>query len=144
MFEKLNLVDTILKNPEYSTLAKAVAAAGLVDAFQAKGPYTVFAPTNDAFNKIPTTVMTDLLKPENKENLTNLLKFHVIEGKIMSEDISKLKTVKTLQGQELKIDTTDGVKINGAKLKARNNEAANGVIHSIDTVLVLAAPAKTA
>lgn len=144
MFEKLNLVDTLAKNPEYSILTKAITAAGLVEAFNGKGPYTVFAPTNDAFNKIPKETLTSLWKPENKENLANLLKFHVIEGKIMSEDISKLKTAKTLQGQEIKIDTTDGVKINGAKLKARNNEAINGVIHSIDTVLVLATPAKVA
>lgn len=137
MFEKLNLVDTLSKNAEFSILAKAITAAGLADAFKGKGPYTVLAPTNDAFNKFPKETMTDLMKPENKDNLANLLKYHVIEGKIMSEDIGKLKTAKTLQGQEIKVDTTDGVKINGAKLQARNNEAINGVIHAIDAVLVL-------
>jgi transforming growth factor-beta-induced protein len=142
MFEKLNLVDTILKNPEFSTFASAITASGLVDAFKSKGPYTVLAPTNKAFNKFPEEMMTDLMKPENKENLANLLKYHVIEGKIMSEDINKLRTAKTLQGQEIRIDTTDGVKINGAKLLARNNEATNGVIHAIDTVLALANTAK--
>jgi|SRR5688572_9049132 len=142
MFEKLNLVDTISKNPEFSTLGKAITAAGLVDAFKSKGPYTVLAPTNEAFNKFPKETMTDLMKPENKKNLANLLKYHVIEGKIMSEDINKLKTAKTLLGQEIKIDITDGVKINDAKLLARNNEATNGVIHAIDTVLALANTAK--
>jgi uncharacterized surface protein with fasciclin (FAS1) repeats len=144
MFEKLSLVNTLAKNPEYSILTKAITAAGLVEAFDGAGPFTVFAPTNEAFNNMPQETLTGLMKPENKENLANLLKFHVIEGKIMAEDISKLTSVKTLQGQEIKIDTTDGVKINGAKLKARNNEANNGVVHTIDTVLVLAAPAKIA
>jgi len=144
MFEKLNLVGTLAKNPQYSILTKAITAAGLVEAFNGTGPYTVFAPTNEAFNNMPQETLTSLMKPENKENLANLLKLHVIEGKIMSEDISKLTSVKTLQGQEIKIDTTDGVKINGAKLKARNNEATNGVVHTIDTVLVLATPAKAA
>src|ERR1044072_8718898 len=102
MFEQLNLVDTISKNPEFSTLAKAITASGLVDAFKSKGPYTVLAPTNNAFNKLPKETMIDLMKPENKENLANLLKYHVIEGKIMSEEVSKLKTVKTLLGQEIK------------------------------------------
>ena len=144
MFEKLSLVNTLAKNPEYSILTRAIAAAGLTEAFDGAGPFTVFAPTNQAFNNLPQETLTSLMKPENKENLANLLKFHVIEGKIMSEDISRLTTVKTLQGQEIKIDTTDGVKINGAKLKARNNEAINGVVHTIDTVLVLASPAKIA
>ena len=144
MFEKLNLVNTLSKNPQYSILTKAITAAGLVEAFNGTGPFTVFAPTNVAFNNMPQETLTSLMKPENKENLANLLKFHVIEGKIMSEDISRLTTVKTLQGQEIKIDTTDGVKINGANLKARNNEATNGVVHTIDTVLVLATPAKAA
>lgn len=142
MFEKLNLVDTISKNAEFTTLAKAITAAGLADAFKAEGPFTVLAPTNDAFNKMPKEKLNDLMKPENKESLANLLKYHVIEGKIMSEEISKLKTAKTLQGQEIKIDTADGVKINGAKLQARNNVGTNGVVHAIDTVLVPATTAK--
>ena len=144
MFEKLNLVDTISRNAEFSILAKAITAAGLVDAFKAEGPFTVLAPTNDAFNKIPKENLTDLLKPENRETLANLLKYHVIEGKILSDDISKMKIAKTLLGREIIIDTTDGVKINEAKLDARNTEATNGIIHSIDTVLVLANPATVA
>jgi uncharacterized surface protein with fasciclin (FAS1) repeats len=144
MFEKLNLVSTLAKNPEYSILTKAVTAAGLVETFNGAGPFTFFAPTNEAFNKIPQETIAGLLDPANKDNLASLLKFHVIEGKIMAEDINKLTTAKTLQGQEIKIDTTDGVKINGAKLKARNMEATNGVIHSIDTVLALATPANVA
>jgi uncharacterized surface protein with fasciclin (FAS1) repeats len=142
MFEKLSLIDTIKKNAEFSTLAKAIIAAGLVDLFKSKGPYTVLAPTNAAFNKIPEETLNSLMKPENKENLANLLKYHVIEREIKSEDINKLTTSKTLLGQEIKIETTDGVTINGAKLLARNNEATNGVVHAIDTVLVLTNTAK--
>jgi uncharacterized surface protein with fasciclin (FAS1) repeats len=137
MFEKLNLVDTILNKAEFSTFGKAIVASGLVDTFNSKGPYTVLAPTDEAFNKLSAETMIDLMKPENKEDLTNLLKHHVIEGKIMGDDINRLRTAKTLQGQEIRIDNTNGVKINGAKLKARNTEATNGIIHAIDAVLVL-------
>ena len=144
MFEKLNLVDTILKNSEFSTLGKAITIAGLAEALKATGPFTILAPTNDAFNKIPAEAMVDLMKPENKENLAEILKFHVLEGKLTSEEIGKLKTFKTLQGQEVKIDAADGVKINDARLQARNYEATNGFIHVIDTVLVLANTAKVA
>jgi uncharacterized surface protein with fasciclin (FAS1) repeats len=137
MFEQLNLVDTISNNAEFSTLGKAIIASGLSDIFKGTGPFTVLAPTNEAFNKLPAETMIDLMKPENKEGLANLLKHHVIDGKIMGDDINRLGTVKTLQGQEIRIDNTNGVKINGVKLKAKNTLATNGVIHVIDAVLLL-------
>ena len=137
MFDKLNLADTILKNSKFSAFAKAVTAAGLVDTLKTRGPFTVLAPTDEAFNKFSRETMAELMKPENKESLAKLLNYHVIEGKIMSADIANLTTAKTVQGQEIKIEATDGIRINNAKLQPPNIEATNGVVHAIDTVLVL-------
>jgi uncharacterized surface protein with fasciclin (FAS1) repeats len=142
MFEKFNIVETLFKHAEFSILAKAVAASGLATILKGKGPFTILAPTNEAFNKFPQETLTELMKPENKENLASWLEYHIIPGKIMSSDITKLTSAKTVQGQEIKIEAADGIKINGAKLQGRNIEAMNGIIHAIDTVLVLANTAK--
>jgi len=144
MSEKLNLVDSLLRDPQFSSLAKVLTDAGLVEQFKEAGPFTILAPTNDAFSKVAPDQLTDLGKPENKKKLVDLLKYHVVPGKVMSSDIVKLTTAKTLQGQDIKIDASDGIKINGAKLQTRNFEATNGVIHAIDTVLAPAAAAKIA
>ena len=144
MFDKINLVETISKHAEFSILSKVIAGSGLTNILKNKGPFTILAPTDEAFNKLPPEMLTGLLKPENKESLGSLLEYHVIPGKIMSADIAKLTTAKTVHGQEIKIDDADGIKINAAKLQGRNIEAMNGVIHAIDTVLALATTAKAA
>lgn len=141
MPDNYTLADVLQKDAKFSTLVKALSDAGLTDKLRETGPFTILAPTNEAFAKLPTELMTDLLKPENKSKFAGILSYHLIHGKVMSEDIAKLTTAKTLQGQEIKIDVTNGIKINGARLQARNFEASNGIIHAIDTVL---APAATA
>jgi len=142
MSDTLNLVDSLMNNPKFSIFTKGVHDAGLVDLLNEPGPFTILTPTDEAFAKVPEGTMTDLGKPENKSSFAEVLKFHIIKGKIMSDEIAKLTTVKTIQGQEIKIDATNGIKINGAKLQARNLEATNGVIHAIDAVLAPAATAK--
>jgi transforming growth factor-beta-induced protein len=143
MFDKLNLVDTLLKNAKFSIFAKAVTASELVNTLKSKGPFTILAPTDEAFKNFPQETLAWMMKPENKENLASWLEYHIIPGKIMSGDINKLTKAKTVQGQEIQIDSTPDIKINGAKLQDRNIDAMNGVIHAIDTVLVLAKTAKT-
>jgi len=100
------------------------------------GPFTVFAPTDDAFAKIPPQTLGELLQPENKEKLTAILTYHVIPGKVTAHDVANLNSATTLQGQALTISRQDGVKINDAKVIAPDVEATNGVIHVIDTVLM--------
>lgn len=143
MSEKLNIVETADKAGTFKTLIAAVIAAGLADTLTGAGPFTVFAPTDEAFAKVPANTLTDLLKPENKEKLAGILTYHVVAGKVMAADAAKLTTAKTVNGQELKIDARSGVKINDAKVVTADVEASNGVIHIIDTVLMLAAAAKT-
>lgn len=144
MFDKLNLVETISRHAEFSILSKVIAGSGLANILKSKGPFTILGPTDAAFKKLPPETLTALMKPENKESLGNMLEYHVIPGKIMSADIARLPTARSVQGQEIKIDAADGIKLNGAKLQARNIEAMNGVIHAIDTVLVLSVTAKAA
>ncbi|HEX8737083.1 MAG TPA: fasciclin domain-containing protein [Pyrinomonadaceae bacterium] len=142
MFDKLNLVETILRHAEFSILTRVIGVSGLANILKSKGPFTILAPTDAAFNKLPPETLTNLLKPENKETLGNLVEYHIIPGKLMAADIQKLMTAKTVQGQEVKINTFNDIKINGARLQVRNIEAMNGVIHAIDTVLVLAQTAQ--
>ena len=137
-----NIVETAINAGSFKTLVSAVTAAGLAETLQGAGPFTVFAPTDDAFAKIPAETLTDLLKPENKEKLVGILTYHVVSGKVMAADAAKLTTAKTVNGQELKIDATDGVKINDATVATADVEASNGVIHIIDTVLMPSATAK--
>ncbi len=145
---KPDLIDTALKDGHFTTLAKALTEAGLVDTLKGPGPFTVFAPTDDAFAKLPKGALDALLK--DKEKLTGVLTYHVIAGKVMSADIAKLTSAKTVQGSELKIKADDkGVTLDGkAKVTAKDIEAGNGVIHVIDSVLMppkgKPAPAKPA
>jgi uncharacterized surface protein with fasciclin (FAS1) repeats len=134
-----NIVAVAAGNPNFTTLVAAVKAAGLVDALSGPGPLTVFAPTNDAFAKLPAGTVETLLKPENKARLVAILTYHVLAGKVMAADALKLdgKAAKTLNGQDIAISVKNGsVLINGAKVIIADVPASNGVIHAIDTVLL--------
>ena len=123
-------------NPDFSTLVAAVKAAGLVDTLNGQGPFTIFAPTNAAFEKLPAGTLDDLLKPENKEKLTAILTYHVVPGKVMAADVATGK-VKTVQGGELDVKVEDGsVTVNGAKVVQTDIVGSNGVIHVIDSVVL--------
>lgn len=124
----------------FNTLVAAVKAAGLEETLAGKGPFTVFAPTDDAFNKLPKGALDGLLA--DKEALKKVLLYHVVMGDVRAADVVKLKTAKTAEGAEIAIDAKDGVKINGAKVIKADVVATNGVIHVIDTVLLPPTPAK--
>ncbi len=145
MSDTFNLVETLLEDPKLSIFAKFVTAAGLIDTLKSADSFTILAPSNQAFSKLAEIKFTSLLKPENKENLAELIKYHLLPGKIMAADMGKLTRPKTVHGQELKITLTDfGFRINGAFLQTRNIEATNGIIHIINTVLAPAYAAKAA
>jgi uncharacterized surface protein with fasciclin (FAS1) repeats len=129
-----DIVDTAVAAGSFKTLATALQAAGLVETLKGAGPFTVFAPTDEAFAKIPKADLEALLK--NKEQLTKVLTYHVVPGKVMAADVVKLKDAKTVQGQMVKIDASSGVKINGAKVIKADVAASNGVIHVIDSVIL--------
>jgi uncharacterized surface protein with fasciclin (FAS1) repeats len=131
-----DIVSIASGDDQFSTLVAAVQAAGLVETLQGEGPFTVFAPTNDAFAKLPEGTVEDLLKPENKEKLTSILTYHVVPGKVMSSDLSGTMNVATVEGSEVSIDATDGVKVDNATVVKADIEASNGVIHVIDTVIM--------
>lgn len=136
MAQTKDIVDTAAGAGNFSTLVKAVKAADLVETLKGEGPFTVFAPTDAAFDKLPDGTLEDLLKPENKEKLTNILTYHVVPKKIMSSDISGKTEVETVEGSKLPVDATDGVKVDGATVETADIEASNGVIHAIDTVVM--------
>jgi uncharacterized surface protein with fasciclin (FAS1) repeats len=129
-----DIVDTAVAAGSFKTLAAALQAAGLVDTLKGKGPFTVFAPTDEAFAKIPKADLDALLK--DKARLTAVLTYHVVPGKVMAADVTKLKEAKTVQGGTLKIDTTKGVKVDNATVVKTDIEASNGVIHVIDAVVM--------
>lgn len=134
---KPDIVDIAASNPDFSTLVAAVQAAGLVDTLKGPGPFTVFAPTNEAFAKLPKGTVENLLKPENKDKLVAILTYHVVPGAVMSSALAGQKMdVATVQGQTVHIDGTNGVKVNNATVTTADIEASNGVIHVIDTVLL--------
>ncbi len=141
MEKQFDIVDTALSSGNFSTLAAALGAAGLIGALKSDGPFTVFAPTDDAFAKIPPQALSELLQPENKAKLTAILTYHVVPGKVTAHEVANLDSATTLQGQTLKISKQDGVKINDSKVIATDVEATNGVIHVIDTVLMPATAA---
>ncbi len=132
----MNIVETAVKAGSFKTLAAALEAAGLVDTLKGQGPFTVFAPTDEAFAKLPSGTVDSLLKPENKDQLKAILTYHVVPGSVKAADVVKLKSAKTVLGQSLAIDTTDGVTINGAKVIKADIVCSNGVIHVIDAVLL--------
>ena len=134
---KPDIVATAMKAGKFTTLVTAVKAAGLVEALQSEGPFTVFAPTDEAFKKIDSATIQDLLKPENKEKLKSILTYHVVPGKVMAADVVKLEGAKTLNGKEVAIKVTDeGVMVDGAKVTKTDIECGNGVIHVIDSVIM--------
>ncbi|MBC6439096.1 MAG: fasciclin domain-containing protein [Rhodospirillales bacterium] len=132
-----DIVDTAVSDGNFMTLIAAVEAAGLVETLQGDGPFTVFAPTDEAFARLPEGTVEDLLKPENREMLVAVLTYHVVPGKVMSGDIAgKQINAATVQGEDLSIDATDGVEVNEAKVIVADIKTSNGVIHVIDTVLI--------
>ena len=132
-----DIVDTAVEAGSFKTLVAAVKAAGLVDTLKGEGPFTVFAPTDAAFDKLPSGTVEDLLKPENKDKLVKILTYHVVPGKVMSGDIAgKMTAAKTVEGSEIKIDASSGVKVNEASVTKADITTDNGVIHVIDTVIL--------
>jgi len=132
-----DIVDTAASNEQFKTLVAAVQAAGLVDTLKGDGPYTVFAPTDEAFAKLPDGTVENLLKPENRDQLVAVLTYHVVPGKVMSKDIAGQKAeVATVQGSKLSVDATNGVKVDNATVIMADIETSNGVIHVIDTVVL--------
>jgi uncharacterized surface protein with fasciclin (FAS1) repeats len=129
------IVDVASSNPDFSTLVAAVSAAGLVETLSGEGPFTVFAPTNEAFAALPAGVLDALLLPENKDALTKILTYHVVPGTVLAADITD-GDVATVEGQNVTLSTADGVTVNGATVITADVLADNGVIHVIDAVLV--------
>jgi uncharacterized surface protein with fasciclin (FAS1) repeats len=133
-YEMKNIVETAVAGKQFKTLVAAVQAAGLVDTLQGTGPYTDFAPTDEAFAKLPAGTVEGLLKDLPK--LKSILTYHVVAGKALAKDVAAVKTAMTVQGGDLRVDASHGVKINNAKVTQADIEASNGVIHVIDTVLL--------
>ena len=131
-----DIVDTAVEAGSFGTLVAAVQAAGLVDTLKGEGPFTVFAPTDDAFAALQAGTVEDLLKPENKDKLTAILTYHVVPGKVMSTDLSDGMKATTVQGGEVTIMTEGGVKVDDANVVSADIEASNGVIHVIDAVIM--------
>ena len=129
-----DIVDTAVAAGSFDTLVTAVTAAELVETLKGDGPFTVFAPNDAAFGKIPSGDLEALLA--DKEKLTSVLTYHVVPGKLMASDVAGLSSAKTAQGQSLAIDTTDGVKVGGARVVKADIVTSNGVIHVIDTVVM--------
>lgn len=133
-----DVVDTAVKAGQFNTLAAALKAGDLIVVLKGNGPFTVFAPTDEAFKKLPPGTVENLLKPENKAQLVKVLTYHVLPGKVMSSALAGKKTdAKTVQGEMVLVDATmGGVTVNGAKVVTADVAADNGVIHVIDTVLI--------
>ena len=132
-----DIVDTAVDAGSFKTLATALQAAGLVDTLKGAGPFTVFAPTDAAFAKLPKGTIEELLKPENKAKLTAILTYHVVAGKVMAADVVKVKDAKTVQGGSVKVNAAGGkVTIDGANVVKTDIGASNGVIHVVDSVLM--------
>ncbi|MCA0906475.1 MULTISPECIES: fasciclin domain-containing protein [Ruegeria] len=132
-----DIVDTAVAAGSFNTLVAAVQAAGLVDTLKGDGPFTVFAPTDEAFAALPEGTVETLLKPENKDQLVAILTYHVVPAKVMSGDIAgKRAKVLTVQGDRLSVNAKNGVKVNDAKVVQADIEASNGVIHVVDAVIL--------
>lgn len=135
--EKKDIVDTAVAAGSFKTLAAALGAAGLVDTLKGKGPFTVFAPTDEAFAKLPAGTVETLLKPENKAKLTDILTYHVVSGEVDSKAVTKLKSATALNKKTIKVQVKDGaVMLNESKVTKADVNCTNGVIHIIDTVLL--------
>jgi uncharacterized surface protein with fasciclin (FAS1) repeats len=131
---KSDIVDTAVSAGSFKTLATALKSAGLIETLKGQGPFTVFAPTDEAFAKLPAGTVEALL--QDKDRLTAILTYHVVPGNVKAADVVNLKSAKTVEGQTVAIDSTDGVKINNAKVVKADIDCSNGVIHVIDTVLL--------
>lgn len=131
-----DIVALAMDTESLSTLVTAVKAGDLVETLQGEGPFTVFAPTNEAFAALPEGTLEDLLKPENKDQLVSILTYHVVPGKIMSSDLSDGQTAATVNGKEIEVSVGEGVQINGANVAMADVEASNGVVHVIDQVIL--------
>ena len=132
-----DIVDTAVAAGSFKTLVAAVTAAGLGATLKGAGPFTVFAPSDDAFAKLPAGTVEELVKPESKDKLTKILMLHVMPGKVMAADVSgKTLTPKSAGGEELHVDGTNGVVVNGAHVTQADIACSNGVIHVIDTVMM--------
>ena len=129
-----NIVETAIKAGNFKTLVKAVQEAGLVDTLSSDGPFTVFAPTDEAFSKLPSDTLENLL--QDKEKLTNVLTYHVIDDEVMSNEVVNLNSAKTVNGKDIIIDSSEGVKVNKASVIKTDIKCSNGVIHVIDDVLI--------
>ncbi len=131
-----DIIDTAVSAGSFETLVAAVQAAELVDTLKGEGPFTVFAPTDEAFAALPEGTVADLLKPENKDQLVAVLTYHVVPGKVMSGDLSDDMTAATVQGGDITIDLDSGVMVNDANVVQADIETSNGVIHVIDKVIL--------
>ena len=131
-----DIVDTAVEAGSFTTLVAAVEAAGLVETLKSEGPFTVFAPTDEAFAALPAGTVEDLLKPENKDQLVAILTYHVVPGKVMSGDLSDGMMAATVQGGEITVDLDSGVMVNDATVTTADIETSNGVIHVIDKVIM--------
>ncbi|MGZ5873625.1 MAG: fasciclin domain-containing protein [Bradyrhizobium sp.] len=142
MFPSKNIIQNAVHSKDHTTLVTAVKAAGLVDTLEGKGPFTVFAPTNAAFGKLPAGTVDNLVKPENKATLTKILTYHVVPGRLEASDLSDGKKLKTVEGEELTVKKADGkvmivdAKGGTATVTIPNVNQSNGVIHVIETVLM--------
>ena len=141
MEKLLDIVETALSARKFTTLAASLSAADLINTLKGAGPFTVFAPTDEAFAKLPPQTVSELLQPENKERLKAILAYHVVARRVTTSQGIVLKLVRTVQGQALRIDAENGVRINDAKVIKADVETANGIIHVIDSVLLPSATA---
>ena len=134
---KMDIVDTAVSAGSFNTLVAAIQAAGLAETLKGEGPFTVFAPTDDAFAKLPAGTLDDLLKPESKDKLAAILTYHVVSGRVMAKDVMTMKEAKTVNGQSVMVSMeADTVMIDNAKVVNADIECSNGVIHVIDTVIL--------
>lgn len=133
--EKKNLIVLANDNGSFKTLVKALTAAGLIDTLQGEGPFTIFAPTDAAFAKLPQDALQDLLKPEHKEVLIKVLTYHVVSGKVLSSDLKSGK-VKSLQGDPIPVKVDNGIQVDEATVTKADIEGSNGVIHQIDKLMI--------
>lgn len=132
-----DIVDTAVSAGQFNTLAAALDAAGLIDTLKGDGPFTVFAPTDEAFAKLPEGTVETLLKPENRDQLTAILTYHVVAGKVLAEDVVKLTSATTVNGADVAVTVENGgVRIDNANVIKANIGASNGVIHVLDTVIL--------
>ena len=142
MFPSKNIIQNAVNSKDHTTLVAAVKAAGLVETLEGKGPFTVFAPTNAAFGKLPAGTVDNLVKPENKATLSKILTYHVVAGKLAASDLTEGKKLKTVEGEQLTIKKSDGKvmiidsKGNSSTVTIPNVNQSNGVIHVVDTVLM--------